>query len=256
MSEQEKGEREKEKVAGQAETSVGSGMTEDAKPQLLVATTNLKKGGEMVQILTEADLDVSIVTLADFAPMPPVDETGDTFEANAHLKADAALAHSGVTCIADDGGLVIDALGGAPGVKSHRFLGEDTSFDLKMDRILEMMRDVPDAERTCRFQCVVVIASPDGRKWECEGICEGRVAHEKRGAFGFGYDPIVYLPALGKHMAELRPDEKHKISHRGRALALAIPHLRVLFAPQDVPNEMQRETFSQAPRLSEQETSA
>lgn len=247
-------------MAGETEADAGRRAGEDrksqSKSQLLVATTNLKKGGEMVQILTEADLGVSIVTLADFTPMPPVDETGDTFEANAHLKADAALAHSGVACIADDGGLVIDALDGAPGVKSHRFLGEDTSFDVKMDRILEMMQNVPDAERTCRFQCVVVIASPDGRKWECEGICEGRVAHEKRGAFGFGYDPLVYLPALGKHMAELRPDEKHKISHRGRALALAIPHLRVLFAPQNTPNEMQRETLGQTPHRPEQETSA
>ena len=204
--------------------------SESGRPKLLVATTNLKKGGEMAQILGEADLGAAIVTLADFAPMPPVEETGDTFEANAHLKADAALAYTGVVCIADDGGLVIDALGGAPGVKSHRFLGEDTSFDVKMDRILEMMQDVPEAERTCRFQCVVVIAAPDGRTWECEGICEGRVAQEKRGVFGFGYDPIVYLPQLDKHMAELRPEEKHKISHRGRAMAQAIPHLRALFA--------------------------
>ena len=128
---------------------------------LLVATTNLKKGGEMVEILRAADLGLDIVTLADFPPMPPVEETGDTFSANAHLKGDAAFAHTGVLSIADDGGLVIDALDGQPGVKSHRFLGEDTPFAVKMDRILEMMRDVPEEARTCRFQCAVVIATPE-----------------------------------------------------------------------------------------------
>jgi XTP/dITP diphosphohydrolase len=193
---------------------------------LLVATTNLKKGGEMVEILRQADLGLNIVTLVDFPPMLPVEETGDTFSANAYLKADAAFAHTGVMSIADDGGLVIDALDGQPGVKSHRFLGEDTSFDEKMDRILEMMRDVPDEQRTCRFQCCVVITGPNGESYECTGICEGRVAHQKRGAFGFGYDPIVYLPQVGKHMAELPPEQKHKVSHRGKALAQAITYLR------------------------------
>ena len=195
---------------------------------LLVATANLKKGGEMVEILRGANLGLNIVTLADLPPMPPVEETGDTFSANAHLKADAALAHTGVLSIADDGGLVIDALDGQPGVKSHRFLGENTSFDAKMDRILEMMRDVPDEQRTCRFQCCVVIAGPNGEAYECVGICEGRVAHEKRGLYGFGYDPIVYLPEVGRHMAELLPEQKHKISHRGRALAQAVTYLRQL----------------------------
>ncbi len=197
---------------------------------LLVATTNLKKGGEMVQILGDANLGVAIVTLADFPPMPLVEETGDTFSANAHLKADAALAQTGMVSIADDGGLVIDALDGMPGVKSHRFLGEDTPFTVKMDRILEMMRNVPDEQRTCRFQCVVVVAAPDGSSREFTGICEGRIAQEQRGENGFGYDPIVYIPAVGKHMAELLPHEKHQISHRGKSLAQAIPYLRTLFA--------------------------
>ena len=130
--------------------------------------------------------------------------------------------------IADDGGLVIDALNGSPGVKSHRFLGEDTPFTVKMERILDMMRDVPDEQRTCRFQCVVAIASSDGSRQEFTGICEGRVAHELKGEHGFGYDPIVIVSGVGKHMAELTPDEKHKISHRGKALAQAIPYLRKL----------------------------
>ncbi len=196
--------------------------------KLLVATSNRKKGGEMVQILAAAGMDVEIVTLADFPDLPEVEETGETFLANAHLKADTSVARTGLLSIADDGGLVIDALGGAPGVQSHRFLGENTPFDEKMDHILEMLRDVPDAERTCRFVCAVAIATPDGRTFECEGTCEGRIAHGKRGGGGFGYDPIFLLPELGLHMAELPPHEKHKISHRGKALACAVPYLRSL----------------------------
>ena len=184
----------------------------------------------MMQILRDAALDLDIVTLADFAPMPPVEETGETFIANAHLKADAALAQTGVMSIADDGGLVIDALNGLPGVKSHRFLGEETPFEVKMAHILEMMRDVPEAQRTCRFQCAVVIATPQGASYECMGICEGRIAHEQCGAYGFGYDPIVYLPELGRHMAELPPEQKHRISHRGKALAQAVVYLREMLA--------------------------
>ena len=198
-------------------------------PKLLVATTNRKKGGEMVQILSAADLGVEIVTLADFPDAPAVEETGKTFLENAHLKARAAVDISGMVSVADDGGLVIDALNGAPGVYSHRFLGEDTPFKEKMDRVIEMLRDVPEEQRTCRFVCAVVIATPDGRNFECVGTCDGRVAHEQRGTHGFGYDPLFLLPELGRHMAELAPDEKHKISHRGKALACAVQHLRCLF---------------------------
>jgi XTP/dITP diphosphohydrolase len=183
----------------------------------------------MVQILAAAGLGLEILTLADFPGAPPVEETGDTFPANARLKAVAARELSGLTSIADDGGLVIDALGGAPGVHSHRFLGESASFDEKMDRILEMLREVPEERRTCRFACAVVIAASDGRTFACEGICEGRIGSEKRGAGGFGYDPIFLLPQTGCHMAELTPQEKHSLSHRGSALACAVPILRRLF---------------------------
>ncbi len=202
-------------------------MTFDRK--LLIATTNLKKGGEMLQILQAAHLGVELKTLADYPGAPPVEETGETFMANAHIKAAAAVAVSGLVCIADDGGLCIDALDGSPGVKSHRFLGEDTSFHDKMTRILEMMQDVPEEKRGCRFQCAVVIATPDGRTYECMGTCEGQVAFEMRGAHGFGYDPIFLLPEPGRHMAELAPEEKHKLSHRGKALAQAVPLLREIF---------------------------
>jgi XTP/dITP diphosphohydrolase len=197
--------------------------------KLVVASTNPKKSGEMVQILSGAGLRADILTLADFPEAAPVEETGETFLENAYLKARAAVALTGLTSIADDGGLVIDALDGAPGVHSHRFLGENTGFDEKMGRILEMLRDLPDERRTCRFTCAVVIATPDGTFFECEGSCEGRIAREMRGTHGFGYDPIFLLPGSGRHMAELTPREKHEISHRGKALACAAPILREQF---------------------------
>lgn len=196
--------------------------------KLLIATTNKKKGGEMAQILAAANLPLEIVTLADLPEVPPVDETGETFMENAHLKARRAVEDFGLLSIADDGGLVIDALDGQPGVKSHRFLGEETPFAEKMTRIFEMMQAVPEEQRTCRFVCAVVIATPDGRTFECMGTCEGRVAHEMRGSYGFGYDPLFYVPQLGKHTAELPPEEKHKISHRGKALACAVEALHGL----------------------------
>lgn len=197
--------------------------------KLLIATTNVKKGGEMAEILRAADLDIDFGSLADFPDAPEVDETGTTFMENAHLKADAAVELTGFVSIADDGGLSIDALGGQPGVYSHRFLGADTPFPEKMRQILDMLKDVPDEQRTCRFQCAVVIAVPDGRRFECMGVCEGKIGYEMRGERGFGYDPIFVLPETGRHMAELSPEEKHQISHRGKALAQAVTALHTIF---------------------------
>lgn len=196
--------------------------------QLVIATGNRKKGVEMATIL--ADTGLELLTLADFPNVDAeVEETGVTYAENAELKARAAARATGRVCIADDAGLEIDALGGQPGLHSRRFLGEETPFPEKMAHILERLKDVPDAQRGCRFNCAVAIATPDGQVFHCGGICEGRVAREMRGSFGFGYDPIFLLPHLGKHMAELPPDEKHRISHRGKALACAKEVLRRLF---------------------------
>ena len=200
--------------------------------ELVIATGNRKKGAEMVAILSErlAGTGIEILTLADFPDVDTdVEETGTTFAENAAIKAQAAMAATGRVCIADDGGLVIDALGGQPGLHSKRFLGEETPFPEKMVRILEMMSGMPDAQRSCRFRCAVAICTPDGLVYECSGECEGRIAHEIRGNRGFGYDPIVYLPEIGKHMAELLPQEKHRISHRGMALACAADVLKEVF---------------------------
>ena len=175
-----------------------------------------------------ANLNLELVTLEAFPNAPEVDETGETFMENAHLKALAGVRHTGLTVISDDGGLCIDALDGQPGVKSHRFLGENTSFVEKMTRIFEMMETVTEERRTCRFQCAVVIATAEGQTFECMGVCEGRVGYEMRGQYGFGYDPLFVLPD-GRHMAELTPEEKHTLSHRGKALACAVKVLQQLF---------------------------
>ncbi len=197
-------------------------------PKLVIATGNRKKGVEMAQILSETGLE--ILTLADFPGVDAeVEETGSTYAENAALKARAAVEATGLVCIADDAGLEIDALGGQPGLYSKRFLGEETPFPEKMARILEMLRDTPEDRRGARFNCAVAIATPDGQLFDCRGLCEGRIAHEMRGQYGFGYDPIFLLPQLGRHMAELSPDEKHRISHRGVALACAKRVLQQLF---------------------------
>lgn len=201
----------------------------DPERTVVIATTNAKKGGEMMQILKAALPGLDFVPLSAFPDMPEVAETGETFIENARLKAVATTRHTRLTAVADDGGLVIDALGGQPGVRSHRFLGAETPFEVKMARILEMMRDVPEEQRTARFVCAVVIATPEGQIFTCQGACEGRIARAMRGSYGFGYDPIFYLPEQGRHMAELPPEEKHRISHRGKALAEAVTYLQRLF---------------------------
>ena len=195
---------------------------------LVIATGNRHKGREMAEILSETGL--KILTMADFPGIEfEVEETGQTYMDNAELKARAATALTGQVCIADDAGLELDALGGEPGLHSRRFLGEDTPFPDKMDHILKLLANVPDEQRACRFNCAVAIATPEGRVFHCTGVCEGTVARERRGEFGFGYDPIFYLPELGKHMAELPPEEKRKISHRGKALNCANAVLAKLF---------------------------
>jgi XTP/dITP diphosphohydrolase len=205
------------------------GLSANYPPRLLVATTNARKGREMLQILSASGLDIELVTLAAYPDAPEVQETGDTFVDNSRLKAIAGVELSGLVTIADDGGLCIDALDGLPGVKSHRFLGAETGFPEKMAYILDRLKDTPEADRSCRFHSAVVIATPDGRQFTCEGTCEGRIGYEMTGSYGFGYDPIFYLPEMGRYMAELTPEDKHAISHRGKALACAVERLKELF---------------------------
>lgn len=182
---------------------------------LLLATTNRHKVEEFRTIL--ADIPWQILSLNDLHLDMDVEETGTTFAENAALKALAYARASKTLALADDSGLEIDALGGAPGVYSARFLGSDTSYAERFRVILEQMRDVPQPQRTARFRCVITIAEPSGFHRSVEGTVEGIIADAPRGTHGFGYDPIFLVPELGKTTAELLPAQKHAISHRGRA---------------------------------------
>ena len=190
-------------------------MTRD----LVVATRNADKVREIGEVL--AGLPVRLRSLADLPGAPDVPETGATFEENAGLKAHAVAAATGEVALADDSGLVVDALGGAPGVYSNRFAGPGATDQEKNQRVLGMLKDVAPERRAARFVAAIAIASPDGRAQSVTAACEGQIAFAPRGEHGFGYDPIFLLPGRGLTMAELPPDEKNKVSHRGKALGLA-----------------------------------
>ncbi len=202
---------------------------------LVVATHNPKKAGEMVRILSLALPDRRLLTLADYPGAPEPDETGATYEANALIKVRSAVLATGEECVADDAGLEIDALDGAPGVLSKRFLGADLPWPEKNARVLEMLSGVPPGRRDARFRCWVALGAPqggsEGEERTFEGVLEGRIAPAASGAGGFGYDPIFLLPD-GRTLADLAPDEKHRVSHRGRVLAKLVAHLRAKDPPE------------------------
>ncbi|NPV92948.1 MAG: XTP/dITP diphosphatase [Firmicutes bacterium] len=189
------------------------------KKRLVVATNNPGKLTEIRAIL--GDLPLEILSLRDYPEMAEVEETGATFEENALLKARAVAAHSGEMTLADDSGLEVDHLGGAPGVYSARFAGEPSSPERNNRKLLEMMAGVPASERGGRFRCVIALVDPGGGTRLARGSCDGVIALEPSGDKGFGYDPLFFLPELGKSMAELELDQKNRISHRARALAEA-----------------------------------
>jgi XTP/dITP diphosphohydrolase len=201
--------------------------------RLIVATHNVKKGAEMTAILSARFPDLEILTLADFPGAPEPEETGDTYEENSAIKARSACEHTGEWCVADDAGLEIDALPGQLGVWSKRFAGEETPFPEKIQRILELMQEVPDGERGARFRCLVALARPGMEVELFEGRCEGMISREPRGTGGFGYDPIFWVPEMSRTMAELSPAEKASISHRGKVLDLTARRLAALLGQQN-----------------------
>lgn len=184
----------------------------------------------MVSILQARFPDLELLTLADYEDAPEPEETGSTYAENAAIKAESARDFTGEWCVADDAGLEIDALDGAPGLYSKRFGGEALPFPDKMARILDLMRDTPDEGRGARFRCAVALATSNGIE-PFEAICEGRIARQPSGNGGFGYDPIFYLPELGCCMADLAPEQKHSISHRGKVLRQLGDRLDVLIGP-------------------------
>ena len=190
--------------------------------KLLIATNNPGKLKEYRHLL--CDLPLELITLReegiDFEP----EETGATFEENAVLKANAFAERSGLLTLADDSGLEIDALDGAPGVHSARYSGTRRGEDVqRYQLVLRQLEGVPWAERTARFRCVVAVAAPGGRAETAEGVVEGIIAFEPRGEYGFGYDPIFYIPEFDCTLAQLPPETKNRISHRARAVQAARP---------------------------------
>ncbi len=186
---------------------------------LLLATTNRHKIEEYRAIF--ADLPFQLLSLSDISLDMDVEETGTTFQENAELKALAYAQASGLLSLADDSGIEIDALGGEPGIYSARFLGPDASYAERFRVILERLHELPVSQRTARFRCVITIAEPDGYHQSVEGVVNGIIADAPHGEHGFGYDPIFLVPEYGKTTAEMPPELKHRISHRGRAAALA-----------------------------------
>ncbi len=184
--------------------------------RLVIATHNRKKAGEMVTILSKRFPDMEIVTLADYAGAPEPEETGTTYNENARIKAESAFDFTGDWCVADDAGLEIDELDGAPGLYSKRFGGEDLPFPEKMALILSKMQG--SLSRAARFRCNVALIGPGYPCKVFEAICEGVIAEQPSGGGGFGYDPIFFIPEQNCTMADLTAEQKHEISHRGKVL--------------------------------------
>jgi XTP/dITP diphosphohydrolase len=182
---------------------------------LVIATTNQNKLKEFKEILK--DLDIEVRSLSDFGPIPEIIEDGKTFDDNAYKKAWYTAKYLGLPAIADDSGLIVDALNGEPGVYSARYSGENATDAENVSKLLSNLKGIEN--RKAHFQCVLSIAVPSGPALTYEGDCEGIIIDERRGDNGFGYDPVFYFEEFDKTFAELSSEEKHKVSHRGKALA-------------------------------------
>ena len=187
--------------------------------KLLLASRNQHKIEELQQMLV--GLNIEVISLDDVADMPVIEEDGKTFSENASKKARLTAMHTGLLCLADDSGLVVDALGGQPGVYSARFAGEDANDQKNNHKLLQMLQGFDGEKRRARFVCVIAISNPQGKVCTVEGKCEGRIGYEERGTGGFGYDPLFIPEGYNRTFAELAREEKNQISHRGQALLKA-----------------------------------
>jgi XTP/dITP diphosphohydrolase len=191
--------------------------------EVVVATRNPGKLRELRDLL--ADAPVRLISAED-AGLPEVEETGATFEENATKKALEAVRATGKMALGEDSGLEVDALGGRPGVFSSRFAGTDATDEDRNRLLLEQLKDVPPERRHARYHAVAVLATPDGGVYVRHGMCEGVIAQEPAGEGGFGYDPIFFYPPYGRTLAQVSLEEKHRVSHRGQALAGILEVLR------------------------------
>jgi XTP/dITP diphosphohydrolase len=203
--------------------SPDQGAADDGRPPLLVATTNPGKFREFVELLRDQPL--TLKSLADFPNAPEVPEDGATYTANALHKALNLARWSGCPTLADDSGLEVDALRGAPGVLSARYAGPAQNTAVNIAKLLAALQGVPLAERTARFRCSIAVARPDGATLTVEGVCEGCVLEAPRGGAGFGYDPVFLYPPLGQTFAEIPAAVKNRLSHRARACERLRPQL-------------------------------
>ena len=196
--------------------------------EIIVSSTSKPKIAEIKQIL--AGFPVTLLTKDDVGGWPEIEETGDSYLANARLKALKVLEVTGRAALADDSGIEVDALQGAPGVRSARFAGDGATDDQNNSKLISELVGVSDELRTARYRCVIVLVFPDGREISSIGTCEGRIAKQARGEGGFGYDPWFIPSGETRTMAELTPEQKHSISHRGKALRGLVAQLEKFFA--------------------------
>ena len=185
---------------------------------MIFATGNENKMKEIREIL--GALPLEILSMKEAGVSADIVEDGKTFEENAQIKARAICKLAGEMVLADDSGLEIDYLNKEPGIYSARYMGEDTSYHIKNKSLIDRLEGVPDEKRTARFVCAIAAVFPDGKELVVRGTVEGIIGYEEKGENGFGYDPIFYLPERGCTTAELPPEEKNSISHRGNALRL------------------------------------
>ncbi len=191
--------------------------------RVVAATSNPHKLDEIRNILR--DYAVQIEGLSEYPGVEMPEETGATFSENARLKARAVCEQTGRICLADDSGICVDSLGGAPGIHSNRFIGENTTPEERNEALLRLLGNTPDDERSARFACAACIAFPDGETLEAFETCEGVLTRRPCGGGGFGYDPIFFIPSLGKTLAEVPQDVKNSMSHRGKAMRAVIQKL-------------------------------
>ena len=187
------------------------------RPRLVVASLNRAKAAEIARILSDEGVDFEVLSLADFPQVELPLETGETFAENALAKARHAADVLGMAAVADDSGIEVEELDGAPGVLSARYAGEAAGDEDRYRKLLAELRNVPRDRRAARFYCAAAYGTPDGQVLLAEGACEGTIAREPAGSGGFGYDPIFIPEGEERTMAQLTPAEKHAISHRGRA---------------------------------------
>lgn len=193
---------------------------------MIFATGNVGKMKEIRSIME--DTCPEILSMKEAGISIEIEENGETYEENALIKARAVAEHTGELVLADDSGLEIDFLDREPGVHSARYLGEDTPYSIKNAELIRRLEGVPKEKRTARFVCAIAAVLPDGREITVRDTIEGYVGYEEKGSNGFGYDPIFYVPELGKSTAELTEEEKNQVSHRGKALRLMKEELKNL----------------------------